>query len=207
MKTAVIVDAVRTPIGRAHREKGFFRQVRSDDLATTCLKALIERTKIDPAEIEDVLLGCTQQTKEQGTNVARMVSIMAGIPFDAGAATLNRLCGSSLQALQQAAHSIIAGAEDVQIVGGLEHMEHLPMTHGWDPNPRLFHRTSKAAMHMGYTAEYLAQTEGISRAEQDDFALASHQRAAAAQQQGEFNREMIPVAAHDEAGRRFFSGL
>jgi acetyl-CoA acyltransferase len=202
MKRPVVVDCVRTPIGRAHREKGVFRDVRSDDLATAVVKALIERTGIEPREIEDVILGNTQQQGEQGFNVARNVAIMAGLPLESGGATVNRLCGSSLQALNQAAHAIMAGFEDVQIVGGLEHMHHIPMDAGIDINPRLLQRTSRGALHMGYTAEFLAQTQGISREEQDAFALRSHQRAAAATAAGQFRREIVPVWGRDEAGNR-----
>ncbi|MEX2025676.1 MAG: acetyl-CoA C-acyltransferase, partial [Pirellulaceae bacterium] len=160
MRRAVIIDCVRTPIGRAHPEKGLFRDVRSDDLAVACIQALLERTKIDPAQIEDVLLGCTQQAAEQGLNVARGVSLMAGLPVATGGTTINRLCGSSLQALNQAAHAIQSSAEDVQIVGGLEHMHHLPMDFQFDPNFKLFAHTSKGALMMGVTAEFLAQTQG-----------------------------------------------
>lgn len=205
MKTAVVIDCVRTPIGRAHKERGWFRDVRSDDLAAACIRALVERTKIDPAEIEDVVLGNTQQTGEQGLNAARSIALMAGLPVACGGATVNRLCGSSLQALNQAAHAIAAGYEDVQIVGGLEHMQHLPMDHGLDLNPKLFQRTSKAALMMGVTAEFLAQTQDISRADQDAFALAGHQKAASAHAKGEFKREIVPVYARDEEGRRFLA--
>ena len=204
-KTAVVVDCVRTPIGRAHAERGWFRDVRSDDLAVACVKALIERTGIDPAAIEDVVLGNTQQTMEQGLNVARMISLMAGVSAEAGGATINRLCGSSLQALNQATHAIMAGFEDVQIVGGLEHMQHLPMDHGLDLNPKLFHTTSKGALMMGVTAEFLAQMNGISREEQDEFALRSHQLAAAAHDKGEFEREIVPVYGREEDGSRFLA--
>ncbi len=202
MKRPVIVAAVRTPIGRAHKEKGVFREVRSDDLAVAVVRALVERSGIDPAEIEDVVLGNTQQQGEQGLNVARTVALMAGLPMHAGGATINRLCGSSLQALNQATHSIIAGAEDVHVVGGLEHMQHVPMDAGIDLNPKLFERTSKAALMMGVTAEFLAQTQGISREEQDAFSLRSHQRAAAAQTAGQFTAEMVSVYGRDEAGHR-----
>ena len=99
MKNAVVVDCLRTPIGRAHADQGVFRDVRSDDLAVTVVKSIVERTSIDVAEIEDVLLGNTQQTGEQGLNAARTVALMAGLPMEAGGATINRLCGSSLQAL------------------------------------------------------------------------------------------------------------
>ena len=203
--TAVVIDCVRTPIGRAHKDRGWFRDVRSDDLAVACIKALVERTKIDPNEIEDVLLGNTQQTGEQGLNAARAISLMAGLPVATGGATINRLCGSSLQALNQASHAIAAGFENVQIVGGLEHMQHLPMDHGLDINPKLFQQTSKGALMMGVTAEFLAQTQDISRADQDAFALRSHQQAAAAHAAGEFKREIVPVYARDEEGNRFLA--
>jgi acetyl-CoA acyltransferase len=203
MKNAVVVDCIRTPIGRSHPEKGFYRDVRSDDLAVSCVSSLIERTGIDPSEIEDVVIGNTQQTGEQGLNVARTISLMAGLPAEAGGTTVNRLCGSSLQALNQACHSIRAGCEDVQVVGGLEHMQHLPMEHGIDLNPKLFCRTSKGALMMGVTAEFLAQTQGISREEQDEFALRSHRLATAAQQEGKFENEMIQVYGRDENGHRF----
>jgi acetyl-CoA acyltransferase len=202
MKHAVVVDCVRTPIGRAHKEKGVFREVRSDDLAVEVVRALVERSGIEPNEIEDVVLGNTQQQGEQGFNAARAVALMAGLPMHTGGATINRLCGSSLQALNQASHAIMAGFEDVQIVGGLEHMHHIPMEADLDLNAKLFTRTSKAALHMGITAEFLAQTHGISRQEQDAFALRSHRRAAAAQAGGEFKKEMVPVWGRDEAGDR-----
>ncbi|MGE0758357.1 MAG: acetyl-CoA C-acyltransferase FadA [Pirellulaceae bacterium] len=202
MTNAVIVDCVRTAIGRAHAERGVFRDVRSDDLAVACVQALLERTGIAPDQIEDVVLGCTQQTREQGLNVARNVALMAGLPSQAAATTVNRLCGSSLQALHQATHAIAARAEDVQIVGGLEHMQHLPMDHGLDINPRLYHHTSKGALMMGVTAEFLAQTSEISRETQDAFALRSHQRAAAAHAAGHFAREIVPVFGRDEQGTR-----
>jgi acetyl-CoA acyltransferase len=214
MKNAVIVDCCRTPIGRAHPEKGAFRDVRSDDLAVAVVSALIERTGIDPALVEDVVLGNTQQQREQGFNVARTVGLMAGLPVEAGGATVNRLCGSSLQALAQASHAILADAEDVQIVGGLEHMHHIPMDAGIDLNPKLFTRTSKGALMMGITAEFLAQTQGISREEQDRFALSSHRKATAAYQNGngaaasaklsagQFTNELVPVWGRDESGNR-----
>jgi acetyl-CoA acyltransferase len=204
MKTAVVVDCCRTPIGRSHAEKGVFRDVRSDDLAVAVVRALVERTGIDPAAIEDVVLGNTQQQGEQGLNVARTVGLMAGVAMEAGGATVNRLCGSSLQALAQASHAIVADAEDVQIVGGLEHMHHIPMDMGVDLNPKLFTRTSKGALMMGITAEFLAQTQGIGREEQDQFALASHQKAVAATAAGQFKAEIIPVWGRDEAGNRTF---
>src|SRR4051812_1521636 len=202
MKSAVIVEACRTPVGRAHAEKGVFRDVRSDDLAVSVVRAIIDRSGIDPAAIEDVVLGNTQQQREQGLNVARTVGLMAGVAMEAGGATVNRLCGSSLQALAQASHAIVANAEDVQIVGGLEHMHHIPMDAGIDLNPKMFTRTSKGALMMGITAEFLAQSQGISREAQDRFALASHQKAAAATAAGELAPEIVPVWGRSEAGER-----
>ncbi|MDP6446134.1 MAG: acetyl-CoA C-acyltransferase [Pirellulaceae bacterium] len=202
MKEAVVVDCLRTPIGRAHKNRGFFRDVRSDDLAAHCVKSLIERTGIDPGEIEDVLMGNTQQSGEQGLNAARNIALMAGVSVEAGGATVNRLCGSSLQALNQSAHAIMAGFEDVHVVGGFEHMHHLPMDFNLNLNPRLFHRTSKGALHMGVTAEFLAQTQDISREAQDDFALLSHRRAAETHASGGFDAELAPLYGRDEDGNR-----
>lgn len=200
MNTAVVIDAVRTPIGRANAEKGFYRFTRSDDLAVACVKALIQRTGISPDAIEDLVFGNTQQTLEQGMNVARTIGLVAGLNVATGGTTVNRLCGSSLQALNQASHAIAAGAEDVHIVGGLEHMHHLPMTHGVDINPKMYQMTSKAAMMMGVTAEFLAQSQGISRQDQDAFACSSHLKAAQAQHQGKFDKERIQIMGHDESG-------
>ncbi|MFM2095290.1 MAG: 3-ketoacyl-CoA thiolase [Planctomycetota bacterium] len=202
MKTAVIVDCVRTPIGRAHPERGFFRDVRGDDLCVACIEAILQRTGIDPHQIEDVILGNTQQTLEHGMNAARTIALMAGLSMETGGTTVNRLCGSSLQALHQAAHAIAAGAEDVHVVGGFEHMHHVPMDHGFDVNPKLFRVTSRAALHMGATAEFLAQTHNISRADQDAFALRSHRLASRAHDAGEFQPELVPVFGRDEQGNR-----
>ena len=205
MKTPVIVDCVRTPIGRAHPERGWFRDVRSDDLAVACVEAILERTGIDPAEVEDLVLGNTQQTKEQGLNIGRLVGLMSGLPVESGGATVNRLCGSSLQALNQASHAIVANSEDVQIVGGLEHMHHLPMDHGLDYQPEAVCKTTSkgARCMMGITAEFLAQTQGIAREAQDEFALRSHMLAAAATERGDFEREIVPVFGREENGERF----
>ncbi len=202
MPTPVVIDACRTAVGRAHAELGLFRDVRSDDLATAVVRALVERTGIDPAAVEDVIIGNTQQQGEQGLNMGRLVALMADLPVETAGATVNRLCGSSLQALNQASHSIIAKAEDVQIVGGTEHMQHIPMDAGVDLNPRLFRNTSKGTLLMGVTAEFLAQSGGISREEQDEFALASHQKAATAAEAGAFDAEIVPVWGRDEEGNR-----
>jgi acetyl-CoA acyltransferase len=202
MPQAVIVAAVRTPIGRAHAERGVYRDVRADDLAACAVRAAVERSGVDPATIDDVLLGCTQQQGEQGFNVARMAALLAGLPTSVAGATVNRLCGSGLEALRMATHAIAAGESTCCVVGGVEHMHHLPMEGGADLNPRLLARTSKGALVMGVTAEFLAQSNGVSRDEQDRFAHESHSKASAAHATGEFAGEIVPVYGRNEAGER-----
>jgi acetyl-CoA acyltransferase len=202
MRYAVVIDAARTPVGRAHPDKGMFRDVRADDLSADLIKALLERTRLDPALVEDIHWGCVKQQGEQGYNVGRMAALIAGLPVEVGACTVNRLCGSSLQALHQAAQSIAAGCEDVQISGGVEHMHHIPMEVGFDASPRLWFRHSPATMNMGLTAENLALRYKISRRRQDEFALRSHQRAAQATDSGAFSREVVPTWGRDDEGRR-----
>jgi acetyl-CoA acyltransferase len=202
MRRAVVIEAVRTPVGRAHREKGIYRDVRADDLSADVMKALLERSNVPAGEIEDVQWGCVKQEKEQGYDVGRMAALIAGFPVEVGGVTVNRNCGSSLQAINQAAQSIAAGCEDVQIAGGVEHMDHIPMEAGIDPSPRYLYRHSPATLHMGLTAENLARQYRISRREQDDFALRSHQKAAAATDSGAFKDEVVPTWGRDEDGRR-----
>jgi acetyl-CoA acyltransferase len=202
MRQAVVIDAVRTPIGRAHAEKGIFRDVRADDLSGDLMKALLERVKLPAAEVEDIQWGCVKQQGEQGYDVARMAALIAGLPIEVGGVTVNRNCGSSLQAINQAAQSIAAHCEDVQIAGGVEHMHHIPMEADFNPNPRYFYRHSQATLNMGLTAENLALKYRISRKEQDEFALRSHKRAAAATDSGKFAKEIIPTWGRDEEGRR-----
>jgi acetyl-CoA acyltransferase len=202
MRHAVVIEAVRTPIGRAHPEKGIYRDVRADDLSADLMRALLERVGLPPEAVEDIHWGCVKQQGEQGYDVGRMASLIAGLPVEVGAATVNRLCGSSLQAINQAAQSIAAQCEDVQIAGGVEHMHHIPMEAGFDASPRLFYRHSPATMNMGLTAENLALRYKIGRREQDEFALRSHQRAAEATDSGAFAREVIPTWGRDEEGRR-----
>src|SRR5271156_6048660 len=202
MRHAVVIDAVRTPIGRAHAEKGIFRDIRADDLSADLIKALLDRVGLPPAALEDIHWGCVKQQDEQGFNVGRLAALIAGLPIEVGACTVNRLCGSSLQAINQAAQSIAAGCEDVQIAGGVEHMQHIPMESGFDPSPRLFFHHSPAMMNMGLTAENLALRYKISRKDQDEFALRSHQRAAEATDSGAFAGEIIPTWGRDEQGRK-----
>src|SRR5262249_21771423 len=143
-----------------------------------------------------------KQQGEQGFNIGRMAGLIAGLPVEVGGTTCNRLCGSSLQAIHQAAMSIAAGCEDVQIAGGVEHMDHIPMEAGFDVSPPLYSHHSPAVMNMGLTAENLALRYHISRRRQDEFALRSHQRAAQATDRGEFARELIPTWGRDEEGRK-----
>jgi acetyl-CoA acyltransferase len=202
MHQAVIIDLGRTPIGRAHPEKGIYRDTRADDMSADLLKALIERVGIPASAVEDVQWGCVLQQGEQGYDIARMASLIAGLPVEVAGVTVNRNCGSSLQAINSAAQSIMAGCEDIQIAGGVEHMQHIPMEKGFDPSPRIFFRHSQATMSMGLTAENLALKYKISRRAQDEFALRSHTRAAEATDSGIFAREIIPTWGRDEEGRR-----
>jgi acetyl-CoA acyltransferase len=198
--TPVVVACCRTAIGRAHAERGVFRRVRGDELAAAVVQAAVERSGVDPDTIEDVVLGATQQRGELGGNVARCVALLAGLPFSVAGTTVNRLCGSSLDALAHACHSIAAGAENVQVVGGVEHMHHLPMDSAIDVHPRVFARSSRGMLSMGLTAEHLAATHGITRRRQEAYALESHARAARAADAGLFDDEIVPVIGHDEAG-------
>ena len=198
--TPVIVACCRTAIGRAHAERGVFRHVRGDELATAVVRAVVDRSGVDPDSIEDLVLGATQQRGELGGNVARCVSLMAGLPLTTAGTTVNRLCGSSLQALSQACHAIAAGAEDVQVVAGVEHMHHLPMDAAIDVHPRVLARSSRGMLSMGLTAEHLAAEHGISRRRQEEFAVASHRKAADAADAGLFDDEIVGILGHDEAG-------
>ncbi len=202
MRHAVVIDAVRTPIGRAHPEKGIFRDVRADDLSAGLLRPLLERTGLPASAVEDIHWGCVKQQNEQGFNISRMAALIAGLPVEVAGATVNRLCGSSLQAINQAAQSIAAHCEDVQIAGGVEHMHHIPMEAGYDVSPHFYFRHSPATMNMGVTAENLALKYKISRREQDEFALRSHQLAAKATDSGAFAKEIIPTWGRDEEGRK-----
>lgn len=198
--TPVVVSCCRTAIGRSHPDRGLFRRVRGDELAAAVVRSVVERSGVDPATVEDVVLGVTQQRGELGGNVARSVALMAGLPLATAGTTVNRLCGSSLQTLAQACHAIAAGAEDVQVVGGVEHMHHLPMDSAIDIHPRALARSSRGMLSMGLTAEHLAAAHGITRRRQEEFALQSHARAARAEDAGLFEDEIVRIAGHDEAG-------
>lgn len=196
---AVVVDCARTPMARS--KNGVFRFTRAEDMSADLVNALLTRNAaLNPEEIDDVIWGCVNQTKEQGWNMARMMMLLTQIPHTVPAQTVSRLCGSSMSALHTAAQAIQSGNGDVFIVGGVEHMGHLPMDFGVDPNPRLSKHVAKAAGMMGLTAEALVMLHGITREEQDQFALRSHLRAYAAQQAGHFDREIVPIEGHDDHG-------
>ncbi len=198
-RDAVIIDFARTPMGRS--KNGCFRQRRAEDLSADLVNGLFARNpKVDPSEVEDVLWGCVNQTKEQGFNIARMFSLLTVIPHTAGAQTISRLCGSSMSALHTAAQAVMTGNGDVFVVGGVEHMGHLPNGFGVDPNPRLAKHVAKAAGAMGVTAEFLSLMHGIGREQQDAFAERSHRLAHKATQEGGFTDEIIPLEGHNERG-------
>ncbi|MBS0044023.1 acetyl-CoA C-acyltransferase FadA [Shewanella sp. M16] len=199
MKQAVIVDCIRTPMGRS--KAGVFRYVRAETLSAELMKGLLLRNpQLDPNLIEDVIWGCVQQTLEQGFNIARNASLLAGIPKTAGAVTVNRLCGSSMDAIHQAARAIMTGMGDTFIIGGVEHMGHVPMSHGVDFHPGLANNVAKASGMMGLTAEMLGKLHGITREQQDAFAVRSHQRAYAATIEGRFAKEIYGIEGHDANG-------
>ncbi|MDB1122620.1 acetyl-CoA C-acyltransferase FadA [Vibrio algarum] len=199
MNNVVIVDCLRTPMGRS--KGGAFRNVRAEDLSAHLMKGILARNpKVDPNQIEDIYWGCVQQTLEQGFNVARNAALLADLPKQIGAVTVNRLCGSSMQALHDASRAIMVGDADICLIGGVEHMGHVPMNHGVDFHPGLSKNVAKAAGMMGLTAEMLGKMHGISRQQQDEFAARSHARAQAATVEGRFNNEILPTEGHAADG-------
>jgi 3-oxoadipyl-CoA thiolase len=215
LRDAWIVSAVRTPIGRYG---GALASVRPDDLAAAAIKAAVERAAIDPALIEDVILGCANQAGEDNRNVARMAALLAGLPVEIAGQTVNRLCGSGLQAVNSAAHAIMVGDGDVFVAGGVESMTRAPYVMGkaenaWDRGAREMFDTTLgwrftnprlAEMHhpysMGETGENVAEQCGVSREDQDAFALASHQRAVAAIEDGRFVDQIVPISMPQRKG-------
>jgi len=215
LRDAWIIDAVRTPIGRYG---GALASVRPDDLAVLVIRALVERTGIDPAAIEDVILGCANQAGEDNRNVARMAVLLAGLPVEVAGLTVNRLCGSGLQAINSAAHAIAVGDGDVFVAGGVESMSRAPYamlkpeaafergTHqlvdttlGWRfVNPKL--DAAYPTISLGETAEVVADRWAVTRERQDAFALESQRRAAAAIEGGRFDGQLVPVAIPQRKG-------
>ncbi|MFS0787691.1 acetyl-CoA C-acetyltransferase [Shouchella sp. 1P09AA] len=193
MKEAVIVSGARTPVGKAKR--GAFAHVRSDDLGATAVKETIRRAgNVELSEIEDVIIGCAMPEAEQGMNMARNLSVLAGIPQSVPAVTINRYCASGLQTIAYGAERIMLGQSKIIVAGGAESMSMIPIGgHVIKPNPKLIDEAPEYYMSMGYTAEEVARQYGISREDQDTFATESHKRAAAAIQNGYFEDEIVPV--------------
>ena len=192
MKEAVIAAYVRSPFHFA--SKGALAKVRPDDLAGTVVKGLVERSGIDPQDIEDLLLGCAFPEAEQGLNVARLIGLIAGLPISVAGATINRFCGSSMQGIHSVAGAIAIGAGDAFICAGIESMSRVPMM-GFNPlpSPELVAKRPGAYMGMGETAENVAGKYQITRAEQEALAVKSQQKAAAARASGRLSDEIIPI--------------
>jgi acetyl-CoA acyltransferase len=205
MKDAVIVSAVRTAAGKA--PKGTLRNTRPDDLGAAAIRGAIERVNgLDLKEIDDVIIGCAFPEAQQGMNVARTAAILAGIPPETSAMTVNRYCSSGLQTIALAADRIRAGGADVIVAGGLETMSMIPMGgNTFRPNPKLAETYPDYYLNMGLTAENLAQKYEITREQADQFSLESHQKAAAAIKEGRFKDEIVPMTVFvdslDEKGR------
>ncbi|MDI9259201.1 acetyl-CoA C-acyltransferase [Alicyclobacillus sendaiensis] len=205
MREAVIVSVARTPVGKAKR--GVFRHTRIEDLGRAAVRAAVERAEgLDPAEIEDVVMGCAMPEGEQGLNVARIISLYSGLPETVPAMTINRFCSSGLQAIAIAAERVMLGHAEVALAGGVETMSHVPMS-GFKPSPHpdILLQMPDIYISMGHTAENVAKRFGVSREDQDRFAYESHQKAYAAQQAGKFDDEIVPVETKvwevDEEGR------
>ena len=194
MTDAVIVSAVRTPVGRA--PKGALRHTRPDDLAALVLREALTRVPaLDEAEVEDVVIGCAMPEGEQGLNVARIASLRAGLPISASAVTVNRFCASGLEAIAIAADRVRSGAASVALAGGTESMSLIPMGgRHVSPNPTLVSTHPDTYLTTGLVAENHVRDKGISREAQDAFALRSHERAVAAQDAGRFADELVPVS-------------
>ncbi len=203
IQDVVIAEAVRSAVGRAH--KGTLAQTRPDELAGQVIAALLARVpQVKPADVEDLVLGCAMPEGEQGLNVARSVALLGGMPVETSAMTINRFCSSGLQAIAIAAAAVVTGTNDVAIAGGVESMTMVPMTgNKLSASPEAMRRCPDVYMPMGITAENVAKRYGISRADQDAFALKSQQRAAAAQKAGKFDDEIVAVkATRYEGGKR-----
>jgi len=200
-RDVVIVDGVRSAMGRT--KNGMFRNVRADSLSAELVRALLIRNPgFDPNEVEDLIWGCVNQTLEQGMNIARNIGLLADLPKTVAGQTVNRLCGSSMQAIHTAAAQIATNQGDIFIIGGVEHMGHVGMMHGIDLNPEASKHYAKASNMMGLTAEMLGRMNGITREQQDAFGVESHRRAWAATEAGRFKNEIIGVEGHDENGFR-----
>ncbi len=201
MQEAVIVSAVRTAVGKA--KKGTLRNYRPEDMAAVVIKEALERAPgLTPDMVEDVLLGCAMPEGPQGLNIARLAVLRAGLPYTIPAVTVNRFCSSGLQTIAMAAERIMAGFADVIVAGGVESMSLVPMTgFQFRPNPWLVENYPEAYISMGHTAERVAEKYGITREDQDAFALRSHQRAIAAIDAGKFKDEIVPLEVTEKVLR------
>src|SRR6058998_1126021 len=198
MNGAVIIDAVRTPIGR---RGGALKEIRPDDLAAVVLREIVARTGIKPGIVDDVILGCVTQTEEQGFNIARIAALVAGFPESVPGTSVNRQCGSGQQAVNFAAQSVLAGASDVVVAGGVESMTRVPMGSDGAPlNERLIERYE--VVPQGIAADLVADKYRVTREQMDEFSYWSHRRAVRAIDEGKFTNEIVPVAVLDEAGNK-----
>jgi acetyl-CoA acyltransferase len=198
MKEAVIVAGVRTAVGRSGR--GTLRNTRAEDLGAAVVREALKRAAgLKPEDVEDVIIGCAMPEGEQGMNMARIISLHAGLPTSVPAFTINRFCSSGLQAIALAAERIMMGGSDVVIAGGVESMSSVPMVgHKLAPHPYLVETMPEIYMSMGHTAEMVANRFGVSREDQDAFAVSSHQKAAKAIQAGKFKDEIVPITVVDK---------
>src|SRR5690348_9673500 len=194
MTNAVIAGYARSPFHFA--SKGALARVRPDDLAAQVVRALISRTGVRPEDIEDIIVGCAFPEAEQGLNIARLIGLLADLPLSVAGMTVNRFCGSSMQAVHIAAGQIQLGAGDAFICAGIESMSRVPMM-GYNPLPNPALSEKAAYIGMGETAENVARDWQIPRREQEEFAVRSQQRAAAAQAEGRFADEIVPIRARD----------
>ncbi len=208
MASAVIVDAVRTPLGRRN---GSLKDVHPVDLAAHVLKELVARTDLDPALVEDVIMGCVMQVGEQGINVARNAALAAGLPESTVGTTVDRQCGSSQQAAHFAAQGVIAGAYDIVVAAGVESMSRVPMgasvaegKFGYPFGPMMTSRYPNL-VPQGISAELISEKWGISREANDAFSVQSHLRAAKAREEGRFDKEIVPISVTTEDGEKMFS--
>jgi acetyl-CoA acyltransferase len=202
---AYLVEAKRTAIGRAHPDKGLFREARADEMLAALMRGLLEGIPAGEAltpAIDDIYIGCVGQHLEQGKNIARLSSLLAGLPDSVPGVTVNRLCASSLQAFNFAASTIATGNADLLLAGGVEHMTHVPMQAATDYHQGLLDRYEFPFNNMGLTAEKVSQVYGVSRADQDAFAVESHRKAVAAQEVGYFSKEILPIPAGDSLADR-----
>ncbi len=203
-REVVIVEAVRTPIGRGHREKGYYKDVHPNDLLGKTYTEVLQRSGVDPAEVEDVIAGCVQQIGEQAFNVARNAWLQEGLPIEAAATTVDRQCGSAQQAVNFGAALIASGVHDVVIGSGVEHMGHLPFAVGMETQQKYGGAFTQKLMEkhnivgQGLGAEMIADQWEIPRSELDELAVQSHQKAARATEQGWFERETVPFQVNGD---------